>query len=287
MKLFLTLFFITLCFSQTFDIQGHRGCRGLMPENTIPAFIKAVELGVTTLELDIVFTEDHQVVVSHEPYFNHEITLDKDGEEIFSFMEYFHNIYGMTYDEVKQYDVGKKHHPKFPQQEKIALYKPLLVDVIDSVEHYIRTHNLPPVNYNIETKCKSIGDNLFHPEPNDIVTKLYTILNEKNIVSKSMLQSFDVRTLQVAKQKKLPLPLVLLVHEGSYEENIETLGFLPDVYSPSYSLVTKELRLKTKQNNVRLIPWTVNEEKDMKHLISLDVDGIITDYPNKLISILR
>ena len=121
-------------FLNNFDIQGHRGCRGLLPENTLPAFIKAMELGVTTVEMDVAITKDKLVVVSHEPWMNHEICSDKNGNEINRADEMGYNIYQMNYDEVKQFDCGSKTHPRFLYQQKIKTYKPLLSEVIDSAK---------------------------------------------------------------------------------------------------------------------------------------------------------
>ncbi len=101
-----------------FDKQGHRGCRGLMPENTIPAMLKAIDLGVTTLEMDVVITKDKKVILSHEPFFGNEITTRPDGSYIKFTEEQHYNIYQMNYDEVIKYDVGMKPHPRFPQQQK-------------------------------------------------------------------------------------------------------------------------------------------------------------------------
>src|ERR1700754_3858617 len=114
----------------SFDKEGHRGCRGLMPENTIPAMMKALELGVTTLEMDAVITADNQVVLSHEPFFNHEITTKPDGKLVTAQEEKSLNIYKMTYAQTQQYDVGLRPHPRFPQQQKLKATKPLLKEVI-------------------------------------------------------------------------------------------------------------------------------------------------------------
>ncbi|HLF45012.1 MAG TPA: glycerophosphodiester phosphodiesterase family protein, partial [Chitinophagaceae bacterium] len=147
-----------------FDIQGHRGCRGLMPENTIAAMYKAIDLGVTTLEMDVVITKDNKVIVSHEPWMEKEITTRPDGTYILSTFESMQlNIYKMDYEEVKTYDVGMKPHPRFPKQHKLKAIKPLLSDLIDSVEHYLSKNNLPKVQYNIETKSLPAGDIKFHP----------------------------------------------------------------------------------------------------------------------------
>ena len=110
----------------SFDKQGHRGCRGLMPENTIGAMLKAIDLGVTTLEMDAVITKDGHVVLSHEPFFNHEIATKADGTAVSEQEEKQLNIYRYTYEEVKRFDVGLKPHPRFPRQQKAKAVKPLL-----------------------------------------------------------------------------------------------------------------------------------------------------------------
>src|SRR5258706_7278665 len=123
--------------AEGFDKQGHRGCRGLLPENTIPAMLKALDLGVTTLEMDVVITKDKKVVLSHEQWFSEEITTKPDGTYMRPREERKFNIYWMTYEDVKTFDVGMKPHPRFPQQQKIKVVKPLLSDLVDSVNHYM------------------------------------------------------------------------------------------------------------------------------------------------------
>ena len=117
---YLWILLCVICFScnseQSLDIQGHRGCRGLYPENSIPAFKKALDLGVTTLELDVVISKDKKVVVSHEPFMNHHIVLDPRGNEIAANDERSYNLFEMTYDSIKQYDCGTKGHQDFPFQ---------------------------------------------------------------------------------------------------------------------------------------------------------------------------
>ncbi|HET7896054.1 MAG TPA: glycerophosphodiester phosphodiesterase family protein, partial [Flavisolibacter sp.] len=127
----------------SFDKEGHRGCRGLLPENTIPAMKKALDLGVTTLEMDVVFTKDGQILLSHEPFFNHEITTQPDGSFVQESEEKSLNIYKMTYEQVKTFDVGQKPHPRFPQQQKMAAVKPLLRNLIDSIKTYCFEKGLP------------------------------------------------------------------------------------------------------------------------------------------------
>ena len=266
-----------------FDKEGHRGCRGLMPENTIPAMLKAVDLGVTTLEMDISFTKDNEAILSHEPFFNHEITTKQDGSFITEKEEKQYNIYKMTYAEVKRYDVGLKPHPRFPDQQKIAVYKPRLADLIDSVERYITEKKAKKVLYNIETKTMPATDNLFHPAPASFVDMLMAVINEKGIQDRVIIQSFDIRTLQYLHQKYPSIKTSLLSeadNKSSFRKQIKDLGFTPTIYSPAVALVTDALVKDCHSRKMKLVPWTVNDKNEMARLKAMGVDGLISDYPN-------
>ena len=130
-------------FAGEFDKQGHRGCRGLMPENTVPAMIRAIDLGVSTLEMDVVITKDRNVILSHEPWFGAEITTKPDGTYMGDREERKFNIYWMTWEQTKTFDVGLKPHPRFPSQEKFAVTKPLLSEVFDSIKATMMTRRRP------------------------------------------------------------------------------------------------------------------------------------------------
>ena len=276
---------INLQLPPNFDVQGHRGCRGLLPENTIPAFIQAINLGVTTLEMDVVFTKDLQAIVSHEPFFNHETTTKPNGAFVTETEEKRLNIYTMNYDEVAKYDVGIKPHPRFATQEKIKVFKPLLSAVIDSAEAYTKKNNLPAIHYNIETKTKAKTDEIFHPKPEVFVKLLIQVLQEKNILDRVTIQSFDMRTLQYLHQEYPTIQTAYLFEPPSLESlesRLNKLGFIPTIYSPAYELVNKKMIAECHANNIKVIPWTVNEIDKMEQLIALGVDGLITDYPNLL-----
>jgi len=264
------------------DIQGHRGCRGLYPENTIPGFLKALDLGVKTLEMDVVITKDSLVLLSHEPWFSHEIATDPTGELIPSDDERNHKIFELTYDQTKEYDVGLRKHERFPEQKKIAVQKPLLSDVIQAAEAHAKKTNRPQPFYNIETKITPTGDNVFHPEPGPFSDLLIDVLKKENVLDRSYVQSFDPRTLQYIKENYPQVKLVLLVEnmEG-VNDNLKNLGFTPEVYSPSYHLVNEDLVSFCMEKDMKLIPWTVNDKREMENLIRLGVDGLITDYPNR------
>jgi glycerophosphoryl diester phosphodiesterase len=236
--------------------QGHRGCRGLMPENTIPAMLKAIDLGVTTLELDIIFTKDKVALLSHEPFFNHEITTTPDGKFLEEKEERKFNIYQMSFEETQKYDVGLKAHPRFPTQQKIKATKPSLASMIDSVEKYLLTHKPEKVEYNIETKTNPATDNIYHPAPAEFVTLLMEVIKSKGIENRVIIQSFDFRTLQIIHQKYPAVKTSMLIED--YDKRT----------------------LECHDKKIKIIPWTVNDAIRINDLKKSGVDGIITDYPD-------
>jgi len=269
--------------AEDFDIEGHRGCRGLMPENTIPAMIKALDLGVTTLEMDVVITKDKKVVLSHDQWFSEEISTKPDGTYMGPREEKKFNIYWMTYDEVKTFDVGLKPHPRFPEQQKIKAEKPLLSDLIDSVKQYMMTSKRAFPYYNIETKSDPELEGVFHPKPDEFVELLIGVIKEKGIEDHVIIQSFDFRTLQYLHKHYPAIKTAMLIEDfdkRSLEDQLKAIGFTPTIYSPEYSLVNKSLLKKCHKQSIKVIPWTVNDKETINKLKAMGVDGIITDYPN-------
>ena len=265
-----------------FDKQGHRGCRGLMPENTLPAMKTALDLGVTTLEMDITFTKDKQAILSHEPFFNHEITTKPGGSFVTEAEERSLNIYKMSYAEVKTYDVGMKPHPRFPGQQKIKVYKPLLADLLDSVQQYMMTSKRALPYFNIETKTDPASDNTYHPAPEEFVDELMKVIYAKKIEDRVIIQSFDFRTLRYLHQKYPLIKTAALIEdfdERGIKDQLKSLGFIPAIYSPEYKLVSEDLIKKCHEQNIKIIPWTVNDRETIERLKGMGVDGIISDYP--------
>ncbi|MCK8480105.1 glycerophosphodiester phosphodiesterase [Flavihalobacter algicola] len=266
----------------TLDIQGHRGYRGLYPENSLLGFQKAIDLGVTTLELDVVISKDHQVVVSHEPFMNHKIALDAYGNEITEANETAFNIYTMTYDSIKLYDCGTKINSQFPFQKHKKLHKPLLSEVIDLAE----THLPNKLFYNIEIKSKPEYDGIYTPQLNRFVDLVLDVIQKKNVVNQSTIQSFDVRALEATKVKNEAIQIALLVDENeSIAAKLEQLTFKPEIISPYYKLLTQETVSKYQNLGYKIIPWTINTVGDINLMIDLNVDGIISDFPNKVIQV--
>jgi len=271
--------------SDPFDKQGHRGCRGLMPENTIPAMRYALNLNVSTLEMDVVITRDKKVILSHDPFFNHEISTKPDGKEVTAAEERNLNIFQMDYDQVRKYDVGMKPNPRFPQQQKAQSYKPLLADVIDSIKEDMMTRRRPFPYFNIETKSLPITDNIYHPAPAEFVELLMTVIKEKGIEDNVIIQSFDFRTLQYLHEHYPTIKTAMLIEsfdKRSLETQLKQLGFIPTIYSPAHDIVNADLVKICHEKNMKIIPWTVNDPARIKELKEMGVDGLISDYPDRL-----
>jgi glycerophosphoryl diester phosphodiesterase len=270
--------------STSFDKQGHRGCRGLMPENTIPAMIHALDLGVTTLEMDAVITKDKKVILSHEQWFGQEITTKPDGTYIKAEREERKfNIYWMTFAETQAFDVGMKPHPRFPGQQKIKVTKPLLSAVIDSVNEAMKTRKRPFPYYNIETKTNPEFDGVFHPKPEEFVDLLMEVVQSRGITDHVIIQSFDFRTLKYLHQKYPGVKTAMLIEftdKRSLEQQLNDLGFIPDIYSPEYHLVNDKLVRACHEKGIKVIPWTVNDKVSIEKLKGIGVDGAISDFPD-------
>ncbi len=262
---------------ENFDKQSHRGGRGLMPENTIPAMKVALDYG-TTLEMDITFSKDKKVLVSHDNYLNKLFVLDPDGKALTDAKRII--IYEMNYEEIKKYDVGSKFHKDFPQQKKMKVQIPLLSDLIDSTEHYAKIKNYPAPHYNIETKMGAKNDNVYHPEPKEFVKKLMKVIKKKKVQNRVIIQSFDTRSLEIIHKKYKKVQTAYLVSKGELSANLKLLTFKPDIYSPQYKLITPRLIADCKKLGIKVLPWTVNTKEEIESLRTMGVDGIITDYPN-------
>jgi len=266
------------------QVHGHRGCRGLLPENTLVAFQKALDLRVDTLEMDVCISKDLQVVVSHEPWFNHEISTQPDGKEITAENEHAFKLFHMPYADIKTFDCGLKLHPRFPLQQKIAAYKPLLSGVIA----YAEAFSNQTIHYNIEIKYTEEGLNTYHPDVAVFSTLVLDVLKQYNITQRTMVQCFDACVLNHIHATNPTQMLSFLVEEqGSVVDHLKKLNFIPQVYSPDYALVTKDEVEFCHQKNMFVIPWTINDEATMNDMIKLGVDGMISDFPDRLLNVLR
>ena len=282
----LFLFTVLSCNTvKEFDLQGHRGYRGLYPENSTIGFLKSLDVGVNTIELDVVISKDKHVVVSHEPWISKNICIDQNGNRIINDKQNF-NIYSMEYNEIKKFDCGIIGNEKFPDQKKISVFKPTLNYVIKIVENYIKEKGYKPVNYNIEIKSSKKTDLIFHPDVKEFSELVVNNIKNNKILERTTIQSFDFRVLKYINKNYPQIGLSVLVSENyDPQKNLDDLSFLPDIYSPNYKFINKEDLEYLKKKNIKIIPWTVNSYSDITKILNLGVDGIISDYPQRVIEI--
>ena len=269
------------------EVHGHRGCRGLRPENTLPAFLHATRLGTDVLEMDVVLSADGQVVVSHEPWFAAAICRDPAGQPLDPAHEQTHKLYQLPYAAIRAYDCGSTRHPDFPRQQVGAAPKPLLREVFPAVEQLAARLGRPAVQYSIEIKCSPTGDGIDHPLPGRMVAAVGAVVRAAGVAGRVRLLSFDKRVLQAARQQLPALPLCLLVEDFQpLQAHLSELGFVPATYGPMQELVTPALAAEAGALTMRLVPWTVNTAANMRRLLQLPVSGITTDYPDLLLRLL-
>lgn len=273
----------TVTAKRTIEVQGHRGDRGNFPENSIPAFISAVKKGADVVELDVVISKDQKVVVSHEVFMSSQYMLDSEEKPIAKEKEKSYNLYEMTYDSIRKFDSGSRGNNAFPMQEKQKTYKPLLSEVIDRVEDYIVKNNLKPVRYNIEIKSEKSDYGKRQPEPEAFIDLVMKIIKDKGIERKINIQSFDPTVLNVMHKRYPKTKIAYLVGEGSISKNLLLLDFKPEIYSPHYKLLNQKAVDSLRLLKMKIIPWTVNDDKAIDNMIQLQVDAIITDYPEKVL----
>ena len=303
-----------------FDLQGHRGARGLAPENTLPAFEKALALGVTTLELDTAVTSDGVVVVTHDPYLNPDIVRGPDGQWI---ARRGANIAELTYEALSRYDVGRlkpgsTYASRYPEQVAVDGTRiPRLADVFALAQ---RSGN-PAVRFNIETKISPLApQETLAPEP--FARKVIEEIRKAGMAGRATLQSFDWRTLQVAQREARAIPTVYLTAQQRFLDNICTgpgagkpdvnpadcqpspwtagyqlrdHGSVPKmvkaaggaVWSPFYNDLDAAKLKEAKDLGLKVVVWTVNAPEHIARMLDLGVDGIISDRPDLVLAELK
>lgn len=271
------------------EIHGHRGCRGLRPENTLPAFVHALELGVDALELDVVISADRQVVVSHEPWLNPLICRGPAGETISADSGSAYNLYQMAYQQISECNCGLP-HPNFPEQRAQPATKPLLRVVLAACEAWAaqQPHSRLPA-YSIEVKSSLTGDDIFQPVPAEFLDLVLAELDRAGVLSRTTLLCFDPRILRRAHLICPMLRTCLLVEaEQPWLPSLRELGFVPTTFGPDQCTVTLAAvgELRVMYPGLRIVPWTVNELVDICRLLPLGLDGITTDYPDRLLALL-
>jgi len=296
--------------TRAFDLQGHRGGRGLWPENTLEGFAGALTLGVDTLELDCAVTKDGVVVLSHDPLLNPEITRDARGKFIETHGPSFHSL---TYAELQKYDVGRikpgtPYAALYPDQKGMdGVRIPRLADLFALVKKSGNT----TVRFNIETKItpqkpdETVGAQAFA----EAVVK---VVREAKMEKRAAIQSFDWRTLAAVKKIAPEIETVALTtlrpgggnvqpgapgpspslggldvddFGGSIPKAVKAIGAA--VWAPNWGDVAAAQVKEAQSLGLKVIPWTINESADMEKFIDMGVDGIITDRPDRLRAVLK
>ena len=282
-----------------FDLQGHRGTRGLEPENTLAAFRRALEIGVDTLEMDAAITSDGVVVVSHDPELPAAITRDAQGRWLHGRGPLIHSI---TYAELETYDVGRidpasDYARQFPEQTpRDGERRPALKQVFELVRSLHADH----VRFDIETKVfPDRPEATLAPEP--FVRALLDVIRAAGMTERVMIQSFDWRTLRIVHALEPRMETVCLTARTRGLDNLagsawtdgHPLSDVPSVphlvkqagcttWAPYHGNLTRETLGIAHELGLKVIPWTVNDPADVDRLIGWSVDGIISDYPNRV-----
>lgn len=260
------------------QVQGHRGSRGTHPENSIPGFEEAILAGADWIELDLVLSKDDVPMVSHDPVISVDLCLDSNKKPLARLIP----VKTQTVSQLKKFDCGSVPNPIFPEQKAV---QGLSLITLDELLAWVQKQPQKKIRLNIETKMTAPKKQL-EPNPRKFTETVIRLLRKYKQVENSTLQSFDFRTLAEAKTMEPALKLSALFDKpGDICKTTKQLG--AQVASPAFSLVTPNLIKECHELGVEVTAWTLNQESEWKTAMSLGVDGIITDYPRKLISFLH
>lgn len=284
----LTLPILTACTlgtmpgAQAFDLQGHRGARGVAPENTLPAFAAALGAGVSTLELDVGVTRDGVVVVHHDRRLNPDVARGPDGQWIAAPGPL---IRSLDYAVLHRYDVGRlrpgsDYAAQFPEQAPAdGARVPRLAEVFALV----RKSGNEAVRFNIETKLSPAAPEETLP-PEAFARALLAEIRAAGAAARSTVQSFDWRTLRVVEQEAPGIATAYLTgrRRGAASQPRAVHDAGGRIWSPHYEELDSAAMVEARALGLRVIPWTVNEPGFIDRYLDLGVDGMITDYPERV-----
>ncbi|MBT3786334.1 glycerophosphodiester phosphodiesterase [bacterium] len=288
MKIFLLI--ITLCTLAipTFciEVHGHRGARAKRPENTLAAFRHALKVGTDVLELDLLVSKDGVLIVHHNPRINRKLCVRKKGLRIPALIHpNGPAINTLSLEEIKSYDCGSKRNSKFPDQ---VLFPGERIPTFDEVVALVNAEAADPmkVGWNIEMKSKA-KEPQYAPKPREFAKMVHSAIMKHGLKDRCMVQSFDYRTLLAMRLIDPQIKTSALVSKRSPDPFTVLRTLKPDVLSVRADLVSRKLVMLAHSQGVEVVPWTVNKPKDWEQVLSLGIDGIITDDPESLISYLK
>jgi glycerophosphoryl diester phosphodiesterase len=253
-----------------FEIQAHRGARSFYPENTIQAFCKAADLGCRVIELDLVVSRDHRIVISHDLWL-------PAGPGATGTRRY---LFSMSFEEIGRIDCGLP-SPQFPGQQRIAAAPPALRSVFEEVEEHLRRIGRPGgMVYNLEVKSMADLDGVAHPPPERYADLVIRDIRDSGLAGRVRLQSFDDRIVASARHLMPGLCFGLLVEERSGLDGFPARpGFVPEYVNPHFSIVDGKMIEWLHGLGAKVVVWTVNAPEEMVRMKRLGVDGLITDHP--------
>jgi len=264
-----------------FDLQGHRGARGMAPENTLVGFATALAVGVSTLELDVGVTKDGVVVVHHDRRLNPDVARGPDGKWVTMPTPLIHEL---TFAELERYDVGRlrpgsAYAAHFPDQAPSDGARiPRLADLFALA----RKARNDEVRFNIETKISPAAPSeTLAPEP--FARALVAVIRKAGMAERCTIQSFDWRTLKVVEREAPDIPTVYLTgrrHGASQPKAVHDAG--GRIWSPDYEQVESTDIVEARRLDLKVIPWVVDEPAFIERFLDLGVDGLITDYPERV-----
>ncbi|PUE51808.1 glycerophosphodiester phosphodiesterase [Limnohabitans sp. 2KL-51] len=294
---------------RTIDLQGHRGARGLLAENTLPSFALALQMGVTTLELDVVVTQDDVLVISHDPALNPDITRDAQGRFLSNKGP---DIRQLTFERLQSYDVGRikptsRYAQTFSAQKDLdGVRIPRLKDLFELVKAQGHTQ----VKFAIETKITPQRPDQT-PDPERFVQLLLKEIKEHSMSERVQILSFDWRTLQAVQKTAPGMPTVYITAQLAALDNLGIKAGQPSAWTAGFqhaqhgsvpkmikaaggthwSSFWRELdaqKVREAQSlGLKVLAWTVNDRETMGQMLDLGVDGLVTDRPDIAIELLK
>ncbi|MFA8299386.1 MAG: glycerophosphodiester phosphodiesterase family protein [Hyphomicrobiales bacterium] len=268
-------------------IIGHRGARGLLPENTIPGFIKGIELGVDAIECDVFISHDDQIIISHGPTISSVFASNPDGSPVTKAQSDSLIIHKMNYDEILKYDVGKRVNPDFPRQKSIPQKIPLLTHMFDSVKRYYKEHPeiQKEVVFILEIRSWHTWDNVYTPPYNQYIDSVMFTVKRYYGPERIILHTYDTRALKYLRRNYPEYTTEYLRRWPDAMRNLDSLRFSPKVYGPLFHQATKPDIDTLHKLGIKVFTWTPDTLDQMIYqLDSLNVDGIGTDYPDIAVS---
>jgi glycerophosphoryl diester phosphodiesterase len=303
------LVMLTMAEAHAFDLQGHRGARGLAPENTLAGFARVLKIGVTTLETDLAVTRDGVIVLSHDRVLNPDIVRRPDGEWLAAPGPAIHSL---TLAELRHFDVGRlkpgtKYARQFDQQTPADGARiPTLAELFELAKASGKSPR-----FNVETKLspERPGET---PDPETFVRLVVEAVRAAQVTGRTTLQSFDWRTLRIARRLAPEIETVCLTHEANLRDKadagerrpspwlagldpLDYAGSIPRLvaaagcatWSPRFTEISSASVAEAQALGLKVVPWTVNAESEMARAIDLGVDGLITDYPDRARSVMQ